>query len=125
MAYSDAMGQMQDTDHTNKGHSGPRKVDKVPTRREWDGISHLKVRRSRCNRMNLKRGPTVSCRIGSLSERLPETAKSCAYLRGRRNPMPSPETRETVRAENPSVHSGVQPWNGGTREGFLLVRHVR
>lgn len=31
----------------------------------------------------------------------------------------------TVRVENPSVHSGVRPWNGRAREGFLRGRHVR
>ena len=31
----------------------------------------------------------------------------------------------TVRVENPSVHSGVRPWNGRAREGFLLGHHVR
>lgn len=37
----------------------------------------------------------------------------------------SGDSGETVRAENPSVRSGVRPWNGRAREGFLRGRHVR
>ena len=89
---------------------------------------------ARRNGTNLKGGPTVSCRVGSLSERvrrqldpalkvprsrslLARTARPDARSRERRG--------ETVRAENPSVRSGVRPWNGRAREGFLRGRHVR
>ena len=114
MAYSDATGRTRDT-------------DRIRTQSEGNGGA-------RRNGTNLKGGPTVSCRVGSLSERvrrqldpalkvprsrslLARTARPDARSRERRG--------ETVRAENPSVRSGVRPWNGRAREGFLRGRHVR
>ena len=116
MAYSDATGRTRDTDW----------IRTLRTEQRNGGAPR--------NGMNLKGGPTVSCRVGSLSERvrrqldpalkvprsrslLARTARPDARSRERRG--------ETVRAENPSVRSGVRPWNGRAREGFLRGRHVR
>ena len=72
-------------------------------------------------------------RVGSLRTSSPETARSraersevtldaCAVGETR---CPARKHGVTVRGRNPSVHSGVRPWNGRAREGFLRGRHVR
>ena len=89
---------------------------------------------ARRNGPNLEGGPTVSSRVGSppyakvretaISRALGSEVTLAACADGETR-FPAVRHGATVRVENPSVHSGVRPWNGRAREGFLRGRHVR